>query len=65
MIATVRLLIVEALKDAGTLQIARTGLKVVSRWPVFRGDLTGTFDVALISNLMNNLPVGLIERQRA
>jgi hypothetical protein len=35
--------IVEALKDAGTLQIAQTGLEMVSRWPVFRGDLTGAF----------------------
>jgi arsenical pump membrane protein len=52
--------IVEALKDAGTLRIAQTGLEMVSGWPVFRGDLTGAFGVALISNLMNNLPVGLI-----
>ena len=52
--------IVEGLKDAGTLRIAQTGLEMVSRWPVFRGDLTGAFGVALISNLMNNLPVGLI-----
>ena len=35
--------IVEALKDAGTLQIAQTAFEVVSRWPVFRGDLTGAF----------------------
>jgi arsenical pump membrane protein len=33
---------------------------MVSRWPVFRGDLTGAFGVALISNLINNLPIGLI-----
>jgi Na+/H+ antiporter NhaD/arsenite permease-like protein len=33
--------IVKALKDAGTLRIAQTGLEMVSRWPVFRGDLTG------------------------
>jgi arsenical pump membrane protein len=52
--------IVEALKDAGTLRIAQSVLEMVSRWPVFRGDLTGAFGVALISNLMNNLPVGLI-----
>jgi arsenical pump membrane protein len=52
--------IVEALKDAGTLRIAQTGLEMVSRWPALPGDLTGAFGVALISNLMNNLPVGLI-----
>jgi arsenical pump membrane protein len=52
--------IVEALKDVGTLRIAQTGLEMVSRGPVFQGDLTGAFGVALISNLMNNLPVGLI-----
>lgn len=52
--------IVEALKDAGTLRIAQSGLEMVSRWPVFGGDLAGAFGVALISNLMNNLPVGLI-----
>jgi arsenical pump membrane protein len=38
--------IVEALKDAGTLRIAQTGLVMVSRWPVLRGDLTGAFGVA-------------------
>ena len=43
-----------------TLRIAQSILEIVSRWPVFRGDLTGAFGVALISNLMNNLPVGLI-----
>jgi arsenical pump membrane protein len=52
--------IVEALKEAGTLRIAQNGLEIISRWPVFQGDLTGAFGVALISNLMNNLPVGLI-----
>jgi arsenical pump membrane protein len=34
--------------------------ELVSRWPVFRGDLTEAFGVALISNLMNNLSVGLL-----
>ena len=53
-------IIVEALKDAGTLRIAQDTLQIVSAWPVFRGDLAGAFGVALISNLMNNLPVGLI-----
>jgi arsenical pump membrane protein len=38
----------------------QNGLEIFCRWPVFRGDLTGTFGVALISNLMNNLPVELI-----
>jgi arsenical pump membrane protein len=52
--------IVEALKDAGTLRIAQIGLEMVSRWPVFPGHLAGAFGVALISNLMNNLQVGLI-----
>lgn len=52
--------IAEALKNAGTLQIAQTGLEMVSRRPVFRGDLTGAFGVAFISNLMNNLPIGFI-----
>ena len=52
--------VVEALKDAGALQIAQNGLEILSRWPVFGGNLTGAFAVALVSNLMNNLPVGLI-----
>jgi arsenical pump membrane protein len=52
--------IVEALKDAGALQIAQNGLEILSLWPVFGGNLTGAFAVALVSNLMNNLPVGLI-----
>jgi arsenical pump membrane protein len=52
--------IVEALKDVGTLRIAQNALETVSRWPALGGDLSGAFGVALISNLMNNLPVGLI-----
>jgi hypothetical protein len=34
------------------LRIVQNGLEIFSRWPVFRGDLTGTFGVALFSNLM-------------
>jgi arsenical pump membrane protein len=52
--------IVEALKDVGTLGIAQNALETVSHWPALSGDLSGAFGVALISNLMNNLPVGLI-----
>jgi arsenical pump membrane protein len=52
--------IVEALKDVGTLRIAQNALEIMSRWPALGGDLSGAFGVALISNLMNNLPVGLI-----
>ena len=41
-----------------TLPVYGSELSIVGLF--FRGDLTGAFGVALISNLMNNLSAGLI-----
>jgi arsenical pump membrane protein len=52
-------MIVEALNRGGMLQIAERGLRWAAGLPPLAGKLTAGFAVALISNGMNNLPVGL------
>lgn len=52
--------IVEALNQAGALQGAVQALSVMKHWPPAKANLTSGFGIALISNLMNNLPSGLI-----
>jgi arsenical pump membrane protein len=52
--------IVEALNGAGALGAAVRVLQEVKTWPPARGVLSCGFGIALISNLMNNLPTGLI-----
>jgi arsenical pump membrane protein len=53
-------IIVEALDGAGALLHAADALAMVKRWPPAAAALSSGFGVALISNLMNNLPSGLI-----
>ncbi len=52
--------IVEALNGAGALSAAIRALRGMAAWPSFRASLTSGFGVALLSNLMNNLPSGLV-----
>jgi len=52
--------IVEALNGAGALRIAVRSLEEMKNWPPTQAALTSGFGIALISNLMNNLPSGLI-----
>jgi arsenical pump membrane protein len=52
-------MIVEALNRGGMLQMAERGLRSVAALPAVAGKLTAGFAVALLSNGMNNLPVGL------
>ncbi|HEX3682101.1 MAG TPA: arsenic transporter [Bryobacteraceae bacterium] len=52
--------IVEALNGAGALGTAVRVLRELKTWPSARGVLSCGFGIALISNLMNNLPSGLI-----
>lgn len=52
--------IVEALNGAGALDAAMHLLQEMKSWEQARGALTAGFGMALISNLMNNLPSGLI-----
>lgn len=52
--------IVEALKGAGALAAAARALEVMKTWGPMQAALSSGFGVALISNLMNNLPSGLL-----
>jgi arsenical pump membrane protein len=52
--------IVEAMNGAGALGATVRALREMETWPPFPAALTSGFGVAVISNLMNNLPSGLI-----
>ncbi len=52
--------IVEAINGAGALQAATAALREMQSWAPDRAALSSAFGVALVSNLMNNLPSGLI-----
>jgi arsenical pump membrane protein len=52
--------IVEALDSAGGLQLARNLFDKLTEWPPLAANLTTAFGFAVASNLINNLPVGLI-----
>jgi arsenical pump membrane protein len=52
--------LVAAVDQAGVLALSRDGLQKVSAMGSVAGSLTSAFGVALLSNIANNLPVGLI-----
>lgn len=52
--------IVEALDRAGALRETVRALTIMSHWPAVEAALSSGFAIAIISNLMNNLPSGLI-----
>jgi arsenical pump membrane protein len=52
-------MIVAALNRAGMLELTQYGLKWLAHTPDGYGKFIGAFAVALLSNIMNNLPVGL------
>lgn len=52
--------IVEALDSAGGLQLARTLLDKLTEWPPLGANVVTAFGFAVASNLINNLPAGLI-----
>jgi arsenical pump membrane protein len=52
--------IVEAINSAGALQAAVHVLETMKNWPPLDATIGAGFGIALISNLMNNLPSGLI-----
>ncbi len=52
--------IVEALNSAGALQAAVSALQGMKSWPPLNAALSSAFGIAFISNVMNNLPSGLI-----
>jgi arsenical pump membrane protein len=51
--------LVEGLNQAGMLVLGGHALEALSRAPALAGALGASFGVAVLSNLMNNLPVGL------
>jgi arsenical pump membrane protein len=51
---------VQALEVAGVLHLVVIGLQTVARIPAMAGNLVAAFTVGIISNVMNNLPVGLL-----
>jgi arsenical pump membrane protein len=52
--------IVEAINGAGALGLSVRLLKIMSEWQPLAGALSSGFGIAVLSNLMNNLPTGLI-----
>jgi arsenical pump membrane protein len=52
--------IVEALNQAGASSAAVAALHQMKTWPPLTATLSSGFGIALLSNLMNNLPSGLI-----
>jgi arsenical pump membrane protein len=52
--------IVEALNSAGALEAAVHALKAMKQWPPLYAGLSSGFGIAILSNMMNNLPSGLI-----
>ncbi len=52
--------IVDAMNQAGALGAAATALHAIKNWAPLNAALASGFGIALISNLMNNLPSGLI-----
>jgi arsenical pump membrane protein len=51
--------VVEAVSQAGALELTETALTATARFHPILGQLTSAFGAGIVSNLMNNLPVGL------
>ena len=53
-------IIVEAMSGAGALRLATQAIATLEHWPVGQAILASGFGTAIVSNLTNNLPSGLI-----
>lgn len=53
-------ILVEALNQAGALRLIEDAIRSCSRLPALPGSLFAAFGVAFLSNVMNNLPSGLL-----
>ena len=52
--------VVEAVNNAGALTACSAALATLGRLPPWQGNLAGAFGVTALSNVINNLPSGLI-----
>ena len=52
--------VVEAVSRVGALDASRRALAALGQLPPWQGDLAGAFGVTAVSNVVNNLPSGLI-----
>ncbi len=52
-------IVVDAVNRAGALSLAKDALQVASQWPEVTGRVSAAFGVGLLSNIVNNLPIGL------
>jgi arsenical pump membrane protein len=52
--------VVEAVNRAGALDLGQRALRFLGKLPPWQGDLAGAFGITAISNVINNLPSGLI-----
>jgi arsenical pump membrane protein len=52
--------VVEAVNRAGALDMSKRALAFLDQLPRWQGDLAGAFGVTAVSNIINNLPSGLI-----
>ena len=52
--------VVEAINRVGALDASKRALAELGKLPPWRGDLAGAFGVTAVSNVINNLPSGLI-----
>ncbi|HEY0792035.1 MAG TPA: arsenic transporter [Chthoniobacterales bacterium] len=52
--------VVEGLNHAGALRAGQEALQALARLPVWAANLAGAFGITAISNVINNLPAGLI-----
>ncbi|HEX4085675.1 MAG TPA: arsenic transporter [Chthoniobacteraceae bacterium] len=53
-------MVVEAVDKAGALELCGAALAALGRMPAWQGSLAGAFGVTALSNLINNLPSGLM-----
>jgi arsenical pump membrane protein len=52
--------VVESIEGAGLLPATMAGLRTLEGWPPWLAKIAAGFGVAALSNVMNNLPVGLM-----
>jgi arsenical pump membrane protein len=52
--------VVEAVNRAGALSASKVALLTLSKLPPWQGDLAAAFGITALSNIINNLPSGLI-----